>query len=137
MEKHGKVQVVTIFHDDASYSLLLLQTKKDRGEYWQNVTGSVDPGESWEAAAARELLEETGLQAQQVHPTDLEFFFHDRWERNVHEKVFYAIVNSNKVTISQEEHQNFQWKMLEDVTEADFGHINNFNSFLEVKKLLC
>jgi dATP pyrophosphohydrolase len=42
---------------------VLLLERADRPGYWQSVTGSQEPGESLEATAAREVLEETGLDA--------------------------------------------------------------------------
>jgi len=40
--------------------VLLLQ-RSDNSDYWQSVTGALEQGELPEAAAHRELLEETGL----------------------------------------------------------------------------
>ena len=60
--KKRKVQVA-IFHLDEQQQkhFLLLKTNKKRGEFWQNVTGSVEEGESFEQGAIREVIEETGL----------------------------------------------------------------------------
>jgi lipoyl(octanoyl) transferase len=41
--------------------LLVMLRRPDHGLWWSSVTGMVEPGESPEAAAHRELLEETGL----------------------------------------------------------------------------
>jgi lipoyl(octanoyl) transferase len=43
--------------------VLLLRRSPERGGFWQQVTGRIEPGESPEAAARRELLEETGADA--------------------------------------------------------------------------
>jgi lipoyl(octanoyl) transferase len=46
--------------------ILVLHRSPKQGAYWHSVAGAVEEGESWVAAAARELLEETGLVAQPV-----------------------------------------------------------------------
>jgi lipoyl(octanoyl) transferase len=51
------VSVVALAEDGR---VLLLRRSEARGGFWQPVTGRVEPGESAEAAARRELLEETG-----------------------------------------------------------------------------
>jgi lipoyl(octanoyl) transferase len=43
--------------------VLLLRRSDARGGFWQPVTGRIEPGEPAEAAARRELLEETGADA--------------------------------------------------------------------------
>lgn len=45
---------------------LVLHRSPHKGAYWHGVAGALEPGESWEQAAARELLEETGLRAAPV-----------------------------------------------------------------------
>jgi len=42
---------------------VLLMERTDFPEHWQSVTGSIEPGEALEHAAARELAEETGIDA--------------------------------------------------------------------------
>jgi dATP pyrophosphohydrolase len=53
--------VLVVIHTRAG-EVLLLERVRPRG-FWQSVTGSLEWGESASAAAAREVLEETGLRA--------------------------------------------------------------------------
>lgn len=46
--------------------VLLLRRRPERGGFWQIVTGRMEPGEAPREAAARELREETGLNAEVV-----------------------------------------------------------------------
>ncbi len=54
------VSVVPVGEDGR---VLLLRRIPDRGGFWQQVTGRIEPGESAEEAARRELREETGIDA--------------------------------------------------------------------------
>lgn len=109
VQRHRKVQVVVGHADD----VLLLQTNAERGGFWQNVTGSADPGESWPQAAARELLEETGiaLPPQQLIDLSLSWNFRDRWGRDVEEHAFLAVIKGERPSvILSDEHQQHQWQ---------------------------
>lgn len=57
------VSVLVVIHTPALEVLLL--ERATRPGYWQSVTGSIDwPEEPLEAAAAREVMEETGIDAR-------------------------------------------------------------------------
>ncbi len=43
---------------------VLIMERADKAGYWQSVTGSIEAGETPKDAAIREVLEETGLNAQ-------------------------------------------------------------------------
>ena len=53
------VSVLVLVYTPDLYVLLI--ERADFPEHWQSVTGSQEPGESLPATAARELLEETGI----------------------------------------------------------------------------
>lgn len=132
---HKKVQIVALRKNKNSYNLLLLQTKSDRGEYWQNITGSLEGDESFEEGALRELKEETGLSGS-LHKLSLEYEFHDRWNRDVEEKVYFSLVEDGDVVLCEQEHQNYKWLAIDEVTRDDFGHTSNYEAFFEAVKCL-
>lgn len=121
-----KVQVVTI----AEGQLLLLQFAKDRGEGFQNVTGSVEYDEDFIEGARRELVEEIGV-ADNVIDVHHSFTFHDRWDNDVEERVF--LFNPNKIPVIQlsPEHQSFKWIPVDQVTVNHFAFPTNYEAFLK------
>lgn len=46
--------------------VLLLHRRRERGDYWQPITGSIEDGESADQTARREILEETGQTGEPV-----------------------------------------------------------------------
>ncbi|MFZ9000435.1 MAG: NUDIX domain-containing protein [Bacteriovoracaceae bacterium] len=129
-KEHRKVQVVIIDTTRTPFHLLLLQTKKERDCFWQNVTGSVDEKETFHRAALRELKEETGLDGVSLIDLDLSFKFHDRWNRDIHEQVYLCpLIHTPEEILISEEHQNYKWVSVEKIQKSSFGHKSNFESF--------
>jgi lipoyl(octanoyl) transferase len=60
------LRTVSVVPLGADGRVLLLRRAADRGGFWQQVTGRIEAGESEQAAARRELLEETGADAPVV-----------------------------------------------------------------------
>jgi lipoyl(octanoyl) transferase len=56
--------VKVVVHDGDR--VLLLHRRRERGDYWQPITGSIEDGESAEETARREILEETGHSGEPV-----------------------------------------------------------------------
>lgn len=70
MQKPSKIPVsvlVVIYTPDLQ---VLLMERADHPGYWQSVTGSQDPGESLRETVQREVMEETGLAAEQFELSD-------------------------------------------------------------------
>jgi dATP pyrophosphohydrolase len=65
-----KVPVSTLVVIHTSDLRVLLLERADRPGFWQSVTGSQDPGETLAETAAREVREETGLEAARFRLTD-------------------------------------------------------------------
>ncbi len=61
-----ELRTVSVVPVRADGRVLLLRRTEARGGFWQPVTGRVEPGEAAEAAARRELREETGADAPVV-----------------------------------------------------------------------
>lgn len=119
-----KIQIVTL----AQNQLLLLQFAKFHNQGFQNITGSVEKDESFEEAAIRELMEETGLESPLID-IGLTYRFKDRWGFDVEEKVFLCeLASIPSITLSLE-HKSFKWIPVKEVTESDYVFPANFEAF--------
>jgi lipoyl(octanoyl) transferase len=131
-QKTRKAQVVIAAFDaqSQSFCFLLLQTNKRRGEFWQNVTGKIEPGETYEVGALREVIEETGLKPEWIVnfiDLDLSHDFVDQWNRNVHEKCFLCLVDHPfPVKIDPGEHESHRWE--KNIFRESVKHEGNFEA---------
>lgn len=116
---------------------VLLIERADAPGYWQSVTGSQEPGETPAATAARELLEETGIDAAAhgglvdwQHSNVYEIFA--RWRHRyapgvTHntEHVFALEVPAPvSVRLDPREHSAFVWLPWEDAAAKCFSWSN-------------
>jgi 8-oxo-dGTP pyrophosphatase MutT (NUDIX family) len=129
---HKKVQIVLI--NRQKQTLVLFQVNKDRGGFWQNITGSVEPGEDILQAAQRELLEESGITTDNIIDLNFHFHFHDQWNRDVEEYCFVAL--SEKTPVLSCEHQKYKELKLDEVHKSDYKFENNFQAFLTAKEII-
>ena len=103
--------------------ILVMLRRPDHGLWWSSVTGMLEPGETPEAAAHRELLEETGLSGS-LASLD---FTHTFWmdprilglppgePRFNTEICFHLEVPAGaQVVLSPEEHTEYRWCTFED-----------------------
>lgn len=137
-----KAQVTIFYRDDRGKKhFLLLKTNKKRGEYWQNVTGSVDKDETYQEGALREAMEETGLKSKmikKIHATELCFQFHDRWGKDVKEKTFIVeVFEPFEVKIDPSEHCDHMWLGEKEISVRIFKHINNYLSVVYAMETKC
>ncbi len=139
-KKTRKAQVVICGYDAQSQSLcyLLLQTNQKRGEYWQNVTGKIDEGESFEEGALREVIEETKLDPHWIInfiDLNLSHEFIDDKKRDVHENSFLVLVDRTfAVTIDPHEHMNYRW--IRNVSREVVKHLGNFEALEKAQKII-
>jgi len=82
--------------------LVLLRCEADGG-YWHTVAGGVEEGESYAQAAARELQEEIGLEAE---PLDLDTTY---YYGDVEVHAFLVDVGAGWEPTLNEEHDEYRW----------------------------
>lgn len=76
---------------------------------WEVVHGKVNEGESLEAAARRELLEETGLTAEALYSVTMHPFYVVPRQTVQIAAVFAAIVQGDAPVVRAEEHDKHGW----------------------------
>jgi dATP pyrophosphohydrolase len=114
------VSVLVVVHT-ASREVLLLE-RAARAGFWQSVTGSLDRlDEPLEVAAAREVMEETGINARQgrLERWNVVYTFeiYRQWRhrfapgvvQNVEHMFALEVAQSIPVRIAPDEHVAFQW----------------------------
>ncbi len=117
---HLKVQVWIASRDPrrpkTGWQVLLLKMRKDRGGYWQPVTGSVEKGERLPKAALREAMEETSLEfLKKPQALGESFRFESRWGGMCEEHGFFLIAPLSakgelpKVKLDPAEHTDYEW----------------------------
>jgi dihydroneopterin triphosphate diphosphatase len=116
------VVIHTIRHD-----CLLLERLQPAG-FWQSVTGSLKWGESPAEAAARELVEETGLDPAALRDADVQsrFAIFPEWRRkyapgveeNLEHLWYLELPERQPVTLNPLEHRAYRWLPLDEAIET-------------------
>ncbi len=121
-----QVLVYPVRRAKAGWHYLMLHRIPARGGFWQGVTGGAEWGEELVDAASRELWEETRLRAVEVRALGCRYAYpiQDRWKglysadtKEIEEHAFLAVVESAKVTISSEEHDEWRWSTYDEALE--------------------
>ncbi len=128
------VSVLVVIHTPDMQVLLL--ERADHPGYWQSVTGSQNQGETLVQTAAREVAEETGLDANRYVLTDCgiqnEYEIYEEWRwryapdvtHNI-EHVFDLLVpEPAPVTVAAREHLDFVWLPWKEAAEKVFSPSN-------------
>jgi len=134
---HRKIQVIIIQIETNPSEVLLLKTNQKRQGFWQNVTGSVEEGETYVDAAKRELFEETGLITSQLLPLATTIAFIDRQGCEVEEKCFLALFDKKPSNIQiSHEHEKFLWVKIDEMDKNKYGHESSYTTYLEATSFL-
>ncbi len=119
---------------------VLLIERADKSGFWQSVTGSVDfADEDLRVAAAREVLEETGIDIQSL-PVDslrdmhhhIEYEIYPQWRiryapgvtRNTEHWFSLLVPNDTQVQLAPREHVSYQWLPFTDAAKKCFSPSN-------------
>ena len=107
----GVVDVIVFRPAARGWLILALQRAKDTRcpGLWEMVHGKVDPGETLEAAAVRELREETGLRPERLLSITMHAFYLVPRRTVQLAAVFAAIVPSDSTITLAEEHAKHVW----------------------------
>ncbi len=102
---------------------------------WEPVHGHVDPGESPEEAAIREMREETGLAPDRLYVVRVSPFYVRKTKTLQLAVVFAAFVDGNGDVVLGEEHQRHEWLTVDDAL-ARFAFPGERVSLRELVELL-
>jgi dATP pyrophosphohydrolase len=124
--------LVIVYTDDGE--VLLLQ-RRAPFEFWQSVTGSLDPGESPQDAALRELAEETGLSEERrlldgriSRTFTIDPRWRDRYAPGVTENTeyewHYRLTGATDIRIDEDEHTDYRWLPIDEAIDAVWSWTN-------------
>ena len=92
---------------------LVAHRSAESGGYWHTIAGKVEEGEEPDAAALRELREETGLAVEELEPLSEFAYVREEWESapglRVHVKAFLVDVERAWEPTLNEEHDEYRW----------------------------
>jgi len=111
----GVVDVFVIHPAPSGWRVLVLQRARDTRcpMAWEAVHGRLEPGESPEEGALREVREETGLEVQRLYSIRVQPFYVVKL-RVVELSVVFAAFVESRAALLGEEHQRYEWLTVDE-----------------------
>src|SRR3954468_7428245 len=119
-QEHSSGGAVISFRDGSAYVALIATRNRTR---WGLPKGAVSEGETSEAAALREVLEETGLEASIVKPLDTIEYFFRAGDTLIRKRVDFYLMNyvAGELTPQLSEVDDVEWvELAEAIGRASF-----------------
>ena len=115
----GTVDVYLIAPDPAGWGVLTVQRSHDTRcpTAWETVHGRIEPGESPEQAAIREVREETGLTIHRLYNVIVQPFYLHKLATVELAVVFAAFVDRSQTVRLGEEHMRHEWLSPDEALE--------------------
>lgn len=112
---------------NSEYKILILQRAKgdENAGKWVIPGGHVDPGETWEDAAKRELKEEAGIDLDKVetetYPDSRNVLVGEYKKKNIHIKYFKSYLKEKEPTILLDDNEthDYKWVTFEELKDYD------------------
>jgi type II secretory ATPase GspE/PulE/Tfp pilus assembly ATPase PilB-like protein/8-oxo-dGTP pyrophosphatase MutT (NUDIX family) len=102
---------------------------------WETIHGRIEPDESPENAAVREVREETGLSVSRLYNVTVQPFYLHMFKTVQLAVVFAAFVDEPATVTLGEEHQNYEWLSPDDAA-GRFVWPREAESLAHIRKLL-
>jgi dATP pyrophosphohydrolase len=115
---------------------VLIMERADKAGFWQSVTGSLEAGETPRQTAIREVLEETGLNAEQYALQDwqvantYEIYPHWRYRyapnvtTNVEHQFTLVLPSALPIRLAPDEHLQYAWVDWREAAQRVFSWTN-------------
>ncbi len=92
---------LVIFRTDSAGAHKYLLIQHTSG-YWELPKGHIEPRETWQQTALREVLEETGITDMRIRPAfarKIRYLFRDRKKHLIHKTVYYGLAETRADSI--------------------------------------
>ncbi|HJV28316.1 MAG TPA: dihydroneopterin triphosphate diphosphatase [Aromatoleum sp.] len=128
------VSVLVVIHTPSLQVLLLRRVRPS--DFWQSVTGSLEPDETPRQAALREVGEETGIAAQAKQLVDwqrtYQFAIHAEWRARYAQDVTHntehvfslCVPEGQPVRLAPDEHDALLWLPFDEAAARVFSWTN-------------